>query len=177
MPFSAIDLTTFGTWAFNGCDALRHINIPSGTTYDDYAGKGSLPSDSSIYISAFYGSECSVCLAERLIDDIGSLSDVTSDSRSAIELARSAYNSVQLAYHSRVRNSYTLFRAEVIAYYIPQNIAAAVSGYDVTVTWNAVDGAAKYKVVYAKTGDIIRETTSGDIEQCTFSGEVSRTYE
>ena len=170
-------LTTFGTWAFNGCDALRHINIPSGTTYADYAGKGSLPSDSLIYISAFNGSECSVCLAERLIDDIGSLSDVTSDSRSIIELARSAFNSVPSAYRSLVRNYSTLSGAEVIAYYIPQNIAAAVSGYDVTVTWNAVEGAAKYKVVDSKTGDVIEETTSGDIDKCTFYGEVSRTYE
>ena len=170
-------LTTFGTWAFNGCNALRHINIPSGTTYADYAGKGSLPSSSSVYISAFNGSECSVCLAERLIDDIGSLSDVTRDSRSVIELARSAFNSVPSAYRSLVRNYSTLSRAEVIAYYIPQNIAAAVSGYDVTATWNAVAGAAKYKVVDAKTGDGIEETTSGDIDKCTFSGEVSRTYE
>lgn len=169
-------LTTFGTWAFNGCNKLTHINIPTGKTYVDYMGKGSLPYDSESYVHAFDGTDCTVCRANRLIDAIGGLESVTCESRSAIDLALRAYNMVPIDCRKLVKNSTLLFNAEIIAYYIPQNVRAAVSGSNVTITWQAVNGAEEYKVVNANTGEIIEHIASGDIVRCDFVGKESLEY-
>ena len=149
-------LTTFGTGAFNGCTNLSHINIPTGKTASAYIGRGSLPADTSIYCTAYTDSECEICKVINLIEAIGT---VTRESRAAISEARSAYDALSAEYKRFVTNYSILCKAEILAYYIPQNVEATVLGKEVAVSWNEVEGASEYKIVDENLGIISENIT------------------
>lgn len=151
-----VTLTTFGTGAFNGCTNLSHINIPAGKTASAYIGRGSLPADTSIYCTAYTNSECEICKVINLIDAIGT---VTRESRAAISQARSAYDALSAEYKKFVTNYSVLYKAEKLAYYVPQNVNAIVIGKEVAVSWNEVEGASEYKIVDENLGIISENIT------------------